>query len=251
MNRRPSKSHATQDDSVEASKTVEIRSMSYEIVGKRIVNDVSASLRAGEFVCLLGANGAGKSTLIRLLANELKPTNGTISCLDANQTYIDLNDAVAFLPSDLSDPPFLTVGEVVALARWNRRSESRDVSTTDLVDEALDLCGALPWRDRKFDELSGGERERAWLAFAMVQDRPFLLLDESLHAIDYNAQKSAFELLSRAAARGRGILLVTHQLDMATSTADRLWVMRGGSLVYDGYAQDDVEHIADLMRHRD
>ena len=251
MNRRPSKSHATQGDATQTPKTVEIRSVSYDIGGRRIVNDVTASLRAGEFVCLLGATGAGKSTLIRLLANELKPTNGTISSLDASQTHSDLNDAVAFLPSDLPDPPFLTVGEVVALARWNRRSDSRDVSTTELVNEALELCGASEWCDRKFDELSGGEKERAWLAFAIVQDRPFLLLDESLHAIDYNAQKSAFELLSHAAAQGRGILLVTHQLHMATATADRLWVMRGGRIVYDGSAQHDVDHIADLMRQSD
>ena len=102
--------------------------------------------------------------------------------------------------------------------------------------EALDLCGALPWRDRKFGDLSGGEKERAWLAFALAQDRPFLILDESLHAIDFNAQQSAFELMSRVASDGRGVLLVTHDVHMATAVADRLWVMDDGRLDSQGYA---------------
>ena len=231
-----------------AARTIEIQSLSYEIDGKRILGDVTASLRAGEFVCLLGANGAGKSTLVQLLAGELKPTGGTISCPEAGQTTSRLNDAIAFLPSDLSDPPFLTVGEVVALARWNQRTGSEHVSTSDLVSEALELCGASEWRDRKFDALSGGEKQRAWLAFTFVQDRTFLLLDESLHAIDYNAQRSAFELLASVAARGKGVLLVTHELHMATETADRLWVMNDGRLVHDGSARVDVDQVARLMR---
>ena len=233
------------------SRTIEIESLSYEIDGKRILRDVTASLDAGEFVCLLGANGAGKSTLVQLLAGELQPTGGTISCADAAQTTSKLNDAIAFLPSDLSDPPFLTVGEVVALARWSQRTGSPGMSTTDLVSDAMELCGASEWRDRKFDALSGGEKQRAWLAFTFVQDRPFLLLDESLHAIDYNAQRSAFELLANAAARGKGVLLVTHELHMATETADRLWVMNDGQLVYDGSAKVDVDDIANLMRRDD
>ena len=242
---------STHGESARNMPSIEICSLSYEVNGRRIVSDVTASLCSGEFVCLLGANGAGKSTLVQMLAGELKPAGGRITCTDANETTSDLNDAIAFLPSDLTDPPFLTVGEVVALARWNRRTGSRDVSTSDLVAQALELCGASEWRDRKFDELSGGEKERVWLAFAFVQDRPFLVLDESLHAIDYNAQRAAFELLANAAARGRGVLLVTHELHMATAIADRLWVMNDGQLVFNGSARTDVDSIANLMQHGD
>ena len=229
-----SRVQAKKDKAVRASAipaySIELSAVSYEFDGNPVVDEVSTSLQTGEFVCLLGANGAGKSTLVRVLANELKPTSGTVVCSDTDGVQTDLNDAVAFLPSDLADPPFLTVGEVVARARWNRRAVRGGPSTTELVTEALELCGALEWRDRKFNELSGGEKERAWLAFAFVQDSPFLLLDESLHAIDFNAQRSAFDLLATAAAQGRGILLVTHQLHMATATADRLWVMNNGQL---------------------
>ena len=204
---------------------IELVDVRYEIDGRPVVQDVSATLRAGEFVCLLGANGAGKSTLVRLLSGELSPTRGSIEVRGTGAGSGRLNDVTAFLPPALVDPPFLTVGEVVELARWNQSA-----SDGDFVADALDLCGALQWRDRKFGELSGGEAERAWLAFALAQERPFLILDESLHAIDFNAQRSAFELMSRVAADGRGILLVTHDVHMATATADRLWVMDDGRL---------------------
>ena len=232
----------------QTAQAIEISRLSYEIDGKPVVNEVSATLRTGEFVCLLGANGAGKSTLARVIASELKPSNGEIACIDGKGSRTELNDAVAFLPSDLSDPPFVTVGEAVALACWNRRAAQGGRSTSDLVTEALELCGALEWRDRKFNELSGGEKERAWLAFAFMQDRPFLLLDESLHAIDFNAQRSAFDLLATVAAQGKGVLLVTHQLHMATATANRLWVMNNGQLVYDGPPKEDVDYYASMMQ---
>ena len=212
-----------------AEMQIDLVDVCYEIDGRPVVRDVTATLRAGEFVCLLGANGAGKSTLVRLLAGELNPARGRIEVRGADDVASGrLNDVTAFLPSDLVDPPFLTVGEVVALARWNQGA-----SGTDFVANALEMCDALRWRDRKFDELSGGEAERAWLAFALAQDRPFLILDESLHAIDFNAQRSAFELLSQVASAGRGIVLVTHDLHMATATADRLWVMDDGRLMDD------------------
>ena len=211
-----------------AGPMIELVDVRYEIDGRPVVQDVSATLRAGEFVCLLGANGAGKSTLVRLLAGELLPTRGSIEVRGTGAGSGRLNDVTAFLPSDLVDPPFLTVGEVVELARWNQSA-----SGGDFVADALDLCGALQWRDRKFGELSGGEAERAWLAFALAQDRPFLILDESLHAIDFNAQRSAFELMSQVASDGRGIVLVTHDVHMATATADRLWVMDDGRLTDD------------------
>ena len=228
-----------------AEMRIDLVDVRYEIDGRPVVRDVTTTLRAGQFVCLLGANGAGKSTLVRLLAGELNPARGRIEVRGADDGASGrLNDVTAFLPSDLADPPFLTVGEVVALARWNQGA-----SGTDFVADALEMCDALRWRDRKFDELSGGEAERAWLAFALAQDRPFLILDESLHAIDFNAQQSAFELMSQVASDGRGILLVTHDLHMATATADRLWVMHDGCLVYDGPAAgQDVDDVARLMR---
>lgn len=207
---------------------IELVDVRYEIGGRPVVQDASATLRAGEFVCLLGANGAGKSTLVRLLAGELSPTRGSIEVRGTGAGSGRLNDVTAFLPSDLVDPPFLTVGEVVELARWNQGA-----SDGDFVADALELCGALQWRDRKFGELSGGEAERAWLAFALAQDRPFLILDESLHAIDFNAQRSAFELMSHVASDGKGVLLVTHDVHMAKATADRLWVMDDGRLTDD------------------
>ncbi len=225
MNRGAEIRDAGSVDTTIGGPVIELVDVRYEIDGRPVVQDVSATLRAGEFVCLLGANGAGKSTLVRLLAGELLPTRGSIEVSGTGAGSGRLNDVTAFLPSDLVDPPFLTVGEVVELARWNQGA-----SDGDFVADALELCGALQWRDRKFGELSGGEAERAWLAFALAQDRPFLILDESLHAIDFNAQRSAFELMSQVASDGKGVLLVTHDLHMATATADRLWVMQEGRL---------------------
>ena len=219
--------------------SIEIDNVSYSYGEKAVLKEVTASFSAGEFVCLLGANGTGKTTLAQLMAGELSPTSGRISLRagDAPGGRIDLKRRIAYLPQDLQDPPFVSVRELVSLGRFRPgRSLGWRVSDDDkqAVQECIDRCLAGPFADRPFAQLSGGEKQRVWLAYCLAQQRDFLLLDESLHQMDYSKRRLFFSMLSGLAAEGKGIILITHDLHMAERHGQRLMVLGDGEMVYDG-----------------
>ena len=95
-------------------------------------------------------------------------------------------------------------------------------------------CHAGSFAERPFDSLSGGEKQRVWLAFCLAQQRRFLLLDESLHRMDYSMRELFFGMLSDLARDGIGVILITHDLQMAMRYGQRMLVLKDGELVYDG-----------------
>ena len=219
--------------------SIELDGVSFAYREKAVVKDISASIEAGEFTCLLGPNGAGKTTLAQLIAGELSPVDGRIF-LHSEEDVValaGLNRHIAYLPQDIQDPPFVTVKELVSLGRFEpNRSLGWSVSGDDeaTVRDCMARCLTESFADRPFTELSGGEKQRVWLAFCLAQQREFLLLDESLHNMDYAMRGLFFGMLSDLAAVGKGIFLITHDLHMAMRHGRRMLVMKSGELVYDG-----------------
>ena len=221
------------------STCIELDSVSFSYGETTVFKQVTASVSAGEFVCLLGRNGTGKSTLAQLIAGELSPTAGRISLRanDPGRGQTDVRQRIAYLPQDLQDPPFVTVRELVSLGRFRPgRSLGWRVGDGDKqsVQECIDRCFAGSFADRTFAQLSGGEKQRVWLAYCLAQQRDFLLLDESLHQMDYSKRRLFFSMLSGLATEGKGIILITHDLHMAERHCRRLMVLGDGELVYDG-----------------
>ena len=104
----------------------------------------------------------------------------------------------------------------------------------EAVQECIVRCLAESFADRPFGQLSGGEKQRIWLAFCLAQQREFLLLDESLHKIDYSTRELFFRMLSNLAEDGKGVILITHDLQMAERHGQRVLLLENGELVYDG-----------------
>ena len=218
---------------------IELDRVSFSYGEKAVFRELSASIATGEFVCLLGPNGTGKTTLAQLIAGELSPTGGRIFVKpeDGSGELTEARRHIAYLPQDLQDPPFVNVRELVSLGRFNpRRSLGWRVSDRDreAVEECIAKCLAEPFAERTFDQLSGGEKQRVWLAFCLAQEREFLLLDESLHQMDYSRREIFFRMLSNLAEDGKGVVLITHDLQMAERHGRRLLVLGDGKLVYDG-----------------
>ena len=219
--------------------SIELDGVSFSYGEKPVLREVTVSVAMGEFVCLLGPNGAGKTTLAQLIAGELSPTEGRVF-LDAGDASGEVTGArrhIAYLPQDLQDPPFVTVRELVSLGRFSpKRSLGWRVSAKDkeAVQECIDTCLAESLADRPFAQLSGGEKQRVWLAYCLAQQREFILLDESLHKIDYSTRALFFKMLANLAENGKGVVLITHDLQMAERHGRRMLLLGDGELLYDG-----------------
>lgn len=218
---------------------IEMDNVSFSYGENAVLKQVTASVSSGEFVCLLGPNGSGKTTLAQLIAGELSPTTGRISLTADDESHgrTDVRQRIAYLPQDLQDPPFVSVRELVSLGRFRPgRTLGWRVSDGDkqAVQECIEKCFAGPLADRPFAQLSGGEKQRVWLAYCLAQQRDFLLLDESLHKMDYSKRQQFFSMLSGVATEGKGVILITHDLHMAERHGQRLMVLGDGELVYDG-----------------
>ena len=151
--------------------------------GQRIVNDVNLTLPVGKMTVLAGANGSGKSTLLNTIARMLKPLGGCVR-LDGRDIHQQPTKQVArqlgLLPQSPLTPEGLTVFELVSRGRYPWQGLIRQWSPEDerAVEEALRLTGTLEYAHLTVDSLSGGQRQRCWIAMALAQQTPTILLDE-------------------------------------------------------------------------
>ncbi len=218
---------------------------------RTIVADASLSLRAGERVALVGPNGAGKSTLLRVLTGVLEPRRGSVSLGGEPMRTLDrkrIARTIAVVP-ELAQIPFaMTVREVVGLGRLPHDpplSGPRQVDL-DAVDAALERVGVAHLADRDARRLSMGERQLVFVAIALAQAAPILVLDEPTAHLDIRHQVDVMQLLVDLNERdGATIVAVLHDLALAANFFPRVALMRAGRIVADGPPADtlDAGHI--------
>lgn len=205
-----------------------------------VADDLSIEIPPGKITVIIGANGSGKSTLLRALARLLKPKAGTVY-LDGKDIQRTPTREVAarlgILPQAPIAPDGIKVVDLVARGRYPHQKWFRQWSDEDelAVAEAMLATGTLELADRPVDELSGGQRQSAWIAMALAQGTDILLLDEPTTYLDLAHEVEVLDLLVDLNARyGRTILVVLHQLDQACRYAQHLIAMRRGTIVAQG-----------------
>jgi iron complex transport system ATP-binding protein len=222
--------------------TVELRAAGLRLAyGDRVVvPDLSLLVPPGRITVIVGANACGKSTLLRALARLLSPRAGQVLLGDRPVHELPTR-AVArelgLLPQAPVAPDGLTVIDLVTRGRSPHQSWWRQWSSADeqAVTSALRATGLTDLADRPVDELSGGQRQRAWLAMAIAQQTPVLLLDEPTTFLDLAHQVDVLDLvvdLNRH--EGRTIVMVLHDLNQACRYADHVIAMKSGSIVAQG-----------------
>ncbi len=196
-----------------------------------VATAINAQLRSGELVALIGPNGAGKSTLMRTLAGLQKPLAGKIHLEEDDLTQLPptaLARRLAIVLTERVEVGNLSVYGLVALGRhpytdWRGQLTSKD---EEIVRWAINAVGATTLARRPVNELSDGERQKVMIARALAQEAQVLLLDEPTAFLDLPRRVEILRLLGLLAYRtGRGILLSTHDLDLALRVADRLWLL--------------------------
>ncbi len=225
------------------SPLVEASDVSFGYAGRRAVDGVTLTARAGELVGLVGPNGAGKSTLLRLVAGLLAPSAGTVRLcgLDPHAAPRRAVAAVcALVPQEPRTPWPFTVREAVMMGRAPRQGLLALPDRLDhgAVDGALAACDLEHLADRRLDALSGGERRRVFFARALAQEPRVLLLDEATAFLDLAHQVAAMRMARVAAAAGLCVVAGLHDLNLAAASCDRLVVLSRGRCVADGAAAE-------------
>ncbi|WP_112311315.1 ABC transporter ATP-binding protein [Pseudogemmobacter bohemicus] len=216
-----------------------------------ISRDLSLSVPDRSFTVVVGPNACGKSTLLRALSRLLQPERGRV-VLDGKAIHELPSREVArrlgLLPQSPIAPDGITVSDLVARGRFPHQSFLRQWSPADeaALARALHDTGTEDLADRPVAELSGGQRQRVWIAMALAQETPILLLDEPTTFLDIVHQVDLLELLARLNREGRTVVAVLHELNLAFRYATHLIAMREGQIVATG-APDQIV-TPDLMR---
>jgi iron complex transport system ATP-binding protein len=221
-------------------------SLTFSYTDLPVLREVSVSLAAGEIVALLGPNGSGKSTLIRCLLGQLH-AQGEIQWQGrsiAARSRRDLARLAAYLPQAPTFDEAHTVADMLRLGRapyWGSfgLESTRDLQVIEQVAEQLSLTGLMP---RRLDELSGGQRQRVFLGRCLVQEPRAMLLDEPSTFLDLRHQVEMCQLLRRLALEQNiGVLLASHDLNLAASFADRLVLLDQGRIAASGNASEVLD----------
>ena len=205
-----------------------------------VVDDLDLDLTEGSFTAIVGPNGCGKSTLLRALGRLMRPISGQV-LLDgqsiARTPTREVAKVLGLLPQAPVAPEGLTVADLVARGRHPHQSWLRQWSRDDeaVVAEALAWTDMADLADRPVDALSGGQRQRAWISMTLAQGTDLLLLDEPTTYLDLSHQIDVLELVGRLhAERGRTVVVVLHDLNLAARYAQRLVAMKDGAIVASG-----------------
>ena len=210
-----------------------------------VAEALDVEIPAGGFTAIVGPNACGKSTLLWALARMLKPRNGTV-LLDG-QAIRDLPSKqvarrLGLLSQSSTAPDGITVVDLVARGRHPYQRLLRQWSQEDerAVSEAMAQTHIEELSGRLVDELSGGQRQRVWIAMALAQETPLLLLDEPITFLDIAHQVEVLDLCAKLHVEGRTLVAVLHDLNHACRYATHLIAMRDGAIVAEGAPSEIV-----------
>ncbi|MFJ4877776.1 ABC transporter ATP-binding protein [Streptomyces sp. NPDC088745] len=205
-----------------------------------IAEDLSVTIPDNSFTVVVGPNACGKSTLLRALSRMLKPARGRV-LLDGQVIQSMPAKKVArtlgLLPQSSVAPDGITVADLVARGRYPHQGLLRQWSPQDerIVEESMAATGVGELAERYVDELSGGQRQRVWIAMALAQQTPLLLLDEPTTFLDIQHQIDVLDLCAELhETQGRTLVAVLHDLNHAARYATHLIAMRDGEVVAEG-----------------
>lgn len=234
---------------------LKIKKLNVKIGKNQILEDVSFDLEPNKITALVGLNGVGKSSIIASI-NQIYKYSGIILLNDTDIKNIKRNELakeIAILPQ-IKTYPHMTVENLVSLGRnpyldFFGRKQSIDES---MIQQAIELIGIENLKDKYVDELSGGEKQKSYLAMMIAQDTNILILDEPTTFMDMNYEYTFLDTLK--GLKNKTILVVMHNLNHAVNYADNIIIINDGKVAYDGPTkqcldEEQIEKNFDLVKY--
>lgn len=221
--------------------SLKIENINFGYKTKHILNDVCLDVEFGKVVSIIGPNGSGKTTFIKCINKILKPKRGSVK-LNGEDLYLmkqeDIAKKIAYVPQMTNDFFSGTVMDLVIMGRkpyinWNISDE--DVK---IVLDILDSMDIIHLADKFYSELSGGQKQKVLIARALAQDTDIYLLDEPISFLDIKNQIEVMQMSRELAKRGKIVIIVVHDLNMAMKYSDKILLLENGSVIAQGKPKD-------------
>lgn len=232
---------------------LEVKDFSYTIGEKTILKNISFGINKGDFISIIGPNGAGKTTLLKCLDGILPLEKNVSIYLDGKQltkySRRDLSKKISYVPqAERQTFPF-TVTEFIFMGRYPYISPFSQFGLKDneVVRWAISCTGLESLANRRINSLSGGERQKVFIAAALAQETEIILLDEPTAFLDYKHQieiKSILENLNKKS--GVTMIAVTHDVNSAVANSDSVIAVKEGCIKFQGCIRDLMN--VDLLR---
>ena len=223
---------------------INVENLNFAYNDESIISSLSFTVDQGDFLAIAGPNGAGKSSLLNLLIGQLEPSNGNISLMNANLSdynHKELARKIAIVRQEFVPAFGFTVYDTVMMARTPFFNILGFESSRDrkIVDASLEATGVLHLAQRELNHISGGERQRVFIARALAQDTPIILLDEPTSFLDLKHQIGIYDLLKEMQLEsGKTIITVTHDLNLAAQYCDKVLLLGYRDKYHIGEPQD-------------
>lgn len=215
--------------------TLEIKNLTFAYGKKSVIKNINLSVSKGEFVGLIGPNGSGKSTILknayRALSGEGEIFLNGKNIRNMSRRETAVNMAVVGQENEI---PFnFTVGEIVAMGRAPHKKlfEPDNAQDEKIVAKAMKNMGIYELRDKNYQDISGGEKQRALIARAVAQESDFFILDEPTNHIDISFR---LQILSYIKSLDAAVLSVIHDLNTAALFCDRIYALKDGEIILSG-----------------
>jgi len=229
-----------------SNSILSIENLSFSYDEAKVLNNICFNVEEGSFISVLGPNGSGKTTLINIISKVLKGYQGKIIINGRDVKGLPSREVaklVAVVPQ-YTDPGFnFSVGEIVTMGRYPylSRFEGEKKEDLDVVQEVMEKTKIAEFYDKKFNELSGGEKQRVIIAQALVQDTPILLLDEPTAHLDINFQIELMDLFFKLnAIDGKTIVGVFHDINLALQYSRKAMLLKEGKIFSFGDIADTI-----------
>lgn len=211
----------------------------------RVLSDIGLSIPENKITVILGPNGCGKSTLLKGLSRIIKLKEGSIFLEGKDINSLPSREVakkLSILTQSPTGPEGISVWELVSFGRYPHKGSLEKFGKEDerIISDTLKKVGLFEIRHRNLDQLSGGQRQRAWIAMALAQETSMLLLDEPTAFLDMHYQFEILNLLRQLKEQdGKTILMVLHDLNMASLYGDFIVLLKDGVIFKSG-TRDEV-----------